>query len=617
MKTYKYGIKTLIVLIVFSFFSGLLLAQKALDHKLFLERIRHSSDNIYKECIKEYDAYLDKFPNDVSVLIEKCKFIQHAQRDENEYYNPNQEEFDRCAAALIDRFPTHPEVLLFQTTYLWGEELEKVFRNAEKTIRESPKTWSNTNLAALYKAMAKYYYYDADYNRALFCIERAIRMERAILNEFYLEYVRILLELDRREKALNVLISIPDTTKEKWQLVQKANLFLELKAYSKALDIYNLVEQMDSTYYINKPYLASTFEGVGEYELARKYLVADTSRSYGKKDAIIRLLHHDLKYQDGSKCIDSYNALRDLGYSSDPISFYRLKLFFSHPTQPWKLRDLSGILSLLVILVIFITIPYIWILPVYFAGKQYKFLSPKNVYESHWTLKMFWVVSTGYLFASLFAFVVEPGMLYSAFNSSYFDYDTDIVLENKGLQILVFIIIMALLGMMAMYKVNAKILLSSSYSIAKSILIALGIFLVYKLISAVYILIFNFPMSDLANASKILLASTQDFAAMVSTLGKVNSILLIGFLVPIYEEIIFRGVILDSCQRHVNFNVANIFQALLFSIVHLNLFLLPVFFLFGILTGILRKKSGGLLPCIVLHILNNVIAIIFIVTFIK
>jgi hypothetical protein len=607
----KFNFKILVIITFSLFFLELLFGQKTLDHIYFLEKIKHSSDNIYKECIKEYDAYLGKFPDDVSVLIEKCKFIQNAQYDEDEYINPNQDAFDSCSADLILRFPTHPEVFIFQTTFLWGDEKVEVFNNAEKSIEENPEKWSKSILAELYVVMANYYYTENDYNKAFFYMEKAISNDKQY--QYSLEFARILLGLKKKDEALSVLIAIPDTTTNVWQLVQKADMLLELKEYSNAMKIYKLVEQLDSTY-INNADFASTLEGFGEYELARAYLIADTSSIYGKKEALIRLLHHDIKYQDGSKSIASYNALRDLGYLSDPISLFRLKVFFSHPTQPWKFRDFLGILSLLALLAILIIIPYIWILPIYFLGKRYKLLTPINVYESNWTLKAFWFVSIGYLLASLFVFLIDPAELYSKFSDLYYDGTS---VENLGFQVFVFIIIMALFGLMAMYKVNLKIILSNNWSIGKSILAGLVIFMLFKIFSGFYFFfgtrVFDISIDDIANFPKILLSSRQDIEALITTFNKSSALLLIGFLVPIYEEIIFRGVILDSCQRYINFNAANIFQSLLFAAVHGSLFLFPLFFLFGILAGIARKQSGGLLPSIVIHILNNVIAILVII----
>ena len=611
MRITKCDIKILVTITFSMFLSAFLFGQKTLDHQQFLEKIKHSSDNIYKECMQEYDSYLGKNPDDVSVLIEKCKFIQNAEYDENKDFNPNQDAFDSCSAYLIDRFPAHPEVLIFQTTFLWGDEKINVFKDAEKSIEDNPKKWNKANLAAMYDAMASHYYFENDYKQAIFYKDKAISNDGQNRNS--LDYARILIGLERKNEALSVLIAIPDTTKKIWELVEKANMLLELEDYSNALKIYKQVEQMDSTY-INKVDFATTLEGFGKYESAREYLASDTSKIYGKKDALLRLLNHDLKFQDASKSIATYNAFRDLGYSSDPINLHRLKLFFYHPTLPWKFRDLLGLITFLALLVIIIIIPYIWILPIYFSGMRFKFLSPKNAYESNWTLKAFWFVSIGYLIASLFTAVIEPEELYSVFNDSNF---AGISLKNLGYQVLVFIISLALFGLMAMYKVNPKILLSNSWSIGRSILSGVGIFILFKLISGMYISfgtkVFDVSLDELPNFFKVLLATRQDIEALVTTLGKSSSILLICFLVPIYEEIIFRGVILDSCQRHINFNVSNIFQSLLFAAIHGSLFLFPLYFLFGILAGMARKKSGGLLPCITFHIINNLIAILVII----
>ena len=117
--------------IIISFLTTGILAADTLDHRLFLEQINNSNNHVYNECLEKYNGYLTDHPNDVSVHIEKCKFIQYAQYDEEEEYNPNQEAFDSCSSALVDMFPSHPEIFLFQISYLWGDELKNVFDEAE------------------------------------------------------------------------------------------------------------------------------------------------------------------------------------------------------------------------------------------------------------------------------------------------------------------------------------------------------------------------------------------------------------------------------------------------------------------------------------------------------
>ncbi len=606
MRKSHYQILFTIVVALFPF--GILFGEKTLDHELFLEKIKHAGDHVYQECIREYDAYLDKHPENVSVFVEKCKFLQLAQYDEYEDSNPHQAAFDSCVRVLSERFPTHPEVILFRISYLWGDELYEVFDNAEKAVEEHPDEWSNANLAALYGAMADHYYYDGDYIRALACMEKAIARDAQYAAS--LEYARILIELNRKDDALKALKSNRDTTTVQGRLIQKANMLLKLEAYSDALDIYNQIARTDSTF-INAE-VASTLEGLGQYESARKYLVADTSRLWDKESALLSLLKHDLKYQSGADCIATYNKFRDSGYATDPIGFYRLKLFFAHPSQPWKFRDLAGMLSLLLALAVLIVIPYLWILPVYFVGRHWNFPARPKPYESLWGLKMFWFVSVGYLFATLFACLPDPETLYSAFDSSHLGHEISV--ENKGREMLIFIIVMALFGFAAMYKVNLSVLLSKLWSRRRSIAVGAAALILYKLISVLYLQTgirkFGFSIEDLANVPNIFLTSRQDIEAVITTFGNGAGILLIGLLVPVYEEIIFRGVVLDSCQRYTNFRIANIFQASVFAFLHLSWVLFPMYLLFGMATGIMRKRSGGLLPGIVFHALNNLLALV-------
>jgi hypothetical protein len=125
---------------------------KSFDHKDFLFEMENSSEHMYAQCIKKYNDYLYQHPNDIAVYIEKCKFIQLAQYDEYSDSNPNQDAFDSCTAVLAATYPNEPAVLIFQTSYLWGEELENVIHRAEKSISINPLKWSKENLAEIYIA---------------------------------------------------------------------------------------------------------------------------------------------------------------------------------------------------------------------------------------------------------------------------------------------------------------------------------------------------------------------------------------------------------------------------------------------------------------------------------
>jgi len=55
--------------------------------------------------------------------------------------------------------------------------------------------------------------------------------------------------------------------------------------------------------------------------------------------------------------------------------------------------------------------------------------------------------------------------------------------------------------------------------------------------------------------------------------------------------------------------VALVGSALAFGILHLNLILLPIYFILGILTGLLYERTGNLLAPVAFHSLNNIASI--------
>lgn len=581
---------------------------KSFDHKDFLLEMENSSEHLYAQCIKKYNDYLYQHPNDIAVYIEKCKFIQLAQYDEYSDSNPNQVAFDSCTAFLAATYPNEPAVLIFQTSYLWGEELENVIHRAEKSISKNPLKWSKENLAEIYIAISDYYYWETDYQEAYNYYIRAINQE--VKHKLALQYAKILVELDRDQEALEVLIAVADSTKKPWELTETAGLLLQLRAYSAALEAYRLIDSIDSTFNNNLE-LANSLEGIGEFDAARSYLIADTNKTWGKNAALLNLLKHDIKYQSGERCITTYNEYRNLGFKMDPIGLYRLKIFFLHPFLPITLRDILSILSLFLIVGLLALIPSIWILPVYFIGHHWNFVEKNKAFTTVWGLKAFWFVSAGYLLATLFSVFIDPETIYGHINSSY--YMAELTEIQNAAMVLVFIFAFAVFGFSALYKKNLVILLSSLWPLRKSILTGIGILLLYRIAISIYVkigmLTFNVSLDEIASFTNILLSSEEEIFSVINSYGKLTGLLIFCLLVPVYEEIIFRGVILESCQRYINFNTGNIIQAFLFATIHMNLFLFPVFFLFGIVTGILKRRSGGLLAGIVFHVFNNLLSL--------
>jgi len=82
-------------------------------------------------------------------------------------------------------------------------------------------------------------------------------------------------------------------------------------------------------------------------------------------------------------------------------------------------------------------------------------------------------------------------------------------------------------------------------------------------------------------------------------------------LAPALEELFFRGVLCEGLSRRHGAWAGIGLSSALFALCHLRWPLFPGTFLFGLAMGAVQQRCHSILPCIVLHGLNNGIAATF------
>jgi membrane protease YdiL (CAAX protease family) len=113
---------------------------------------------------------------------------------------------------------------------------------------------------------------------------------------------------------------------------------------------------------------------------------------------------------------------------------------------------------------------------------------------------------------------------------------------------------------------------------------------------------------DRDSALRIDNAMWQTLIEVDNLYGPTAAIWVLSFAAPVGEELVFRGLLLRACLRHVSFPVANGLQALLFAAMHFDLAAMPFLFAFGLAAGWLARRSGGLLAPMVMHGVLNLVA---------
>jgi len=76
-------------------------------------------------------------------------------------------------------------------------------------------------------------------------------------------------------------------------------------------------------------------------------------------------------------------------------------------------------------------------------------------------------------------------------------------------------------------------------------------------------------------------------------------------LAPLFEEIIFRGILLPTLSRDFGIILGIIVSAFIFALAHLSLAEMPPLFVLGIGLGITRIASGSLFSSVIMHSLWN------------
>jgi membrane protease YdiL (CAAX protease family) len=85
---------------------------------------------------------------------------------------------------------------------------------------------------------------------------------------------------------------------------------------------------------------------------------------------------------------------------------------------------------------------------------------------------------------------------------------------------------------------------------------------------------------------------------------------LLGVVVPIGEEIFFRGFVYSGLRERWGIPVALGASSLFFAFVHFQLVHGVPIFLLGVLFALVYQRTGSPIPCIVAHGVNNAVAVI-------
>ncbi len=572
------------------------------SHTFYVSQLKNAKDQNFQDIVRSYESYIETYPNNVVAQIELCKFIGNSYWDEYEEYNLKYDETEACIEGLLQKYPTNAKVLIYRANNLYGEAQETILKTAQDRIDTHKEDWTDYEIAEI-NTMLGDYYQDEKW-RSLVYYKKAQRLNNTL--DLSYQLAKIYQEQGKDDLAKEVLLPNLEKDTAIWRMDQKANLLLRLKEPQKALELFDIIRQKDSTY-IDNAEMAKVMTDLGDFSVARAFLVRDTIKEWGKLNAKQLLVEHDLAHSEATIALTTYRNLQHENSYDDFFGVKRLRIFFKNPLLQWKFTEVLHFLLLYVFIFLLFLIPYLWILPIYGLGNYLR----KNkiritaTLNSVWNIRHFWVVSFMYLLATLLTILIFE---YQSTVNYYFDLGNsyvDEIVDQSVLanEMILFVVCMAIFTLTVLGKKELQYTFKSNLRIAQMI----GFGVLFVIFNRFFIKILElFVDLDTTVASTIeLLSAQEEIVAVMTQKGFLLTVFLVAVVVPIYEEIIFRGVILGSVERYLGFKGANVIQGILFALVHDNLALFPFFFVFAIITGYWVKKSGGLLTGIFLHGIHN------------
>jgi uncharacterized protein len=111
---------------------------------------------------------------------------------------------------------------------------------------------------------------------------------------------------------------------------------------------------------------------------------------------------------------------------------------------------------------------------------------------------------------------------------------------------------------------------------------------------------------------------TRDLGFDEGGLGAVAAGILIVAVAPLSEEIFFRGFMFGGLRRRFPVWLAAAVAGLIFGLLHYtgpdSIGVVPQLAVFGILLALLYERTGSLWPPIMLHVVNNSLALVYLLS---
>lgn len=553
----------------------------------------------YKQVLSAYAKEETAHPTDVSLVLARCRFTEGFSLDDDEgptWGEAAQADFHNCLNDLDARFHGDAEASLYTAEHRYGKEALAYAR----TLLPLSGNWTIQQRSRLHAVFARAYLATKDTRLAGQEALAAVQLDPG--SNQLVPALRFLCDDGRRSLAESMLAKAPAPSPA-WMGGQRLRFAADNLSASAALT--ELQRAQDSKTPIDPWLSARIYQRAGMYADAAKMLAKNKTQPNFQSVEQYQLRVNISEGQGDPKAASA--ALHDwFGKTgiTGPLLFAYGSVLARAPGELLTPSLAPLALSVLAMLVALLCLPGLVAFPAHYRGtvrmRQQKPVLP--LFEPL-GLRHMWIGLATFLVVSTMVPLLSPAgsvQALAAHRPMTSPEEHAVILSQLA---------MLLIGTLCLFPALRHLswrrwLGERGMDAALITVIAWTLFKGFLLIAAAHAPhaagVFNSTPHD---------RSVSALASAATHVGGMGlALLIVAVLVPVYEELVFRGFILGGLSRHIAFGWANLWQALLFALLHFDMPHFVFYFALGLMGGWLVKRTRGLAASMTLHAANNAVA---------
>lgn len=541
----------------------------------------------YRDVLAQFDAAIRAQPGDAAIAVARCRFIENFIDEEyGEYVESAPDDFEGCAKALESKWPNEPVAQLFALERLWGEE---AVEQGEKLVAGS-RDWPTPLRRALLTKVSEALQGEDQSERA---------GELAVMATFLGEPSTVATAVNHLAKrkefaAAAALLRDAPLADGAWPARHRIEAALALPDPQAALA--ELRRYAGAQFEIAPAIAARAYLRAGDVATASKLLSAADDKTEALKQVRFDVAIAADDMRAAAQLVDMTDTA-ELAANAQRFAVVATRAPDTLMTRPMLMASLICLLAVGLIALM----PGLLLVPIHYRGliREMSGNPPYALFHSVGLRHAWYGLALMLCVPLVVAAVVSPDTLATLLGGESLPPAQALFqITSWGAAIGLLCTTPIVVGMGLRNVIGDRAALKAWWLVLLAWAIVLGVGWLLSL-----------WQSATGSGGETMQTKMVDALAVgARDAGPLLTLLVVALLAPIFEEIIFRGVVLGGLSRYISFGWANILQALLFAAIHDDLPRFPYYFTLGLLAGALVKRTQSLGPAIALHVLNNLLA---------